>query len=154
MNIRKLTKADYPLVLPLFQALDQLHVDARPDWFIMREDVYPEKDYDEVISSPRCLMLGAFDSTENLIGLSRATLWEESGMVKGCKIVCLDSLYVLPEYRHQGIATKLFRQVESWATEKGATRLELHAWSFNTSALALYEVMGMKPQRFVLEKNL
>ena len=53
-----------------------------------------------------------------------------------------------------GIAKKLFLEVENWAREKGAVRLELHVWDFNRDAMALYTAMGMTPQRYVLEKKL
>ena len=98
--------------------------------------------------------LGAFDEPDNMIGLVRATLWKESGMVKTVKVVCLDDVYVVPEYRRDGIATKLFEAVEQWAREQGAARLELHTWDFNQGAIALYRAMGMTPQRYVFEKKL
>ena len=65
-----------------------------------------------------------------------------------------DESYILPEYRRRGIAAKLFAEVESWAKEQGAIRMELHTWDFNKGAIAMYEAMGMTPQRYVFEKKL
>ena len=75
-------------------------------------------------------------------------------MVKGTKTVCLDDIYVLPEFRRRGVATRLFAAVETWAKAQGAIRLELHTWDFNKSAIAMYQAMGMTPQRHVFEKKL
>ena len=154
MIIRKLTPADYHGMLVLYRELDQFHVDARTDFFVRQEDVFPQEAFEANMINPECLMLGAFDEPDNMIGLVRATLWKESGMVKTVKVVCLDDVYVVPEYRRDGIATKLFEAVEQWAREQGAARLELHTWDFNQGAIALYRAMGMTPQRYVFEKKL
>ena len=153
MTIRKLVSGDYEQVRSLYQELDDFHVQARPDCFAPREDVYPRKDYEHNLAYPDGLELGAFDG-ECLVGFVRATLWHESFMVKELKTVCLDDIYVRPAYRRRGIAGKLFAQVENWARERGAVRLELHTWDFNKGAIAMYEAMGMTPQRYVFEKKL
>lgn len=155
MDIRKLTESDYDQVIELYCALDEFHVQALPDHFVPRdkEQVYPKDAYIHNLSYTNGLELGAFEG-EMLVGIVRATLWEESGMRKDLKMVCLDDIYVLPAYRRKGIAAKLFAEVESWAKEKGAIRLELHTWDFNKGAIAMYQDMGMTPQRYVFEKKL
>ncbi len=127
MEIKKLTEFDYDQVIELHYELDELHVQARPDYFVHREKdkIYPKDDFVHNLSYPGGLELGAFDD-EQLVGVVSATLWEESGMVKDVKTVCLDNIYVLPAYRRRGIAAKLFAAVESWAKAQGAIRLDLH----------------------------
>ncbi len=156
MKIRKLTDADYLSALELFFELDKLHADARPDWFMERgkESIFPREAFNTGVRDPDCLFLGAFDSSDAMIGLVRATLWEDSGMVKGLKNVCLDNIYVLPQFRHQGIASEMYRAAELRAKELGAQRVELHVWAFNEAAMAAYQAWGMKPQRYVLEKEI
>lgn len=155
MEIRKLMESDYDQVIEIYAQLDEFHVQARPDCFVHREKnkVYPKDAFVQNLAYPGGLELGAFDG-EQLVGIVRATLWEESMMRKDLKTVCLDDIYVLPEYRRRGIAAKLFAEVESWAKKQGAIRLELHTWDFNKGAIAMYETMGMTPQRYVLEKKL
>ena len=99
------------------------------------------------------LQLGAFND-KRLVGVVRATLWQESGMVKGLRTVCLDDIFVLPAYRRKGIAARLFAEVETWAKEQGAVRLDLYTWDFNKGAIAMYKAMGMTPQQYVFEKKL
>ena len=49
---------------------------------------------------------------------------------------------VLPEFRRQGIARELMRQMEQWAKERGATSVMLEVETFNESAIALYQALG------------
>lgn len=155
MEIRKLIESDYDMVIELYEELDEMHALARPDYFVHRDrdKIYPKDAYVHNLAYPGSLELGAFDGGQ-LVGVVRATLWEESGMVKDVKTVCLDNIYVLPAYRRRGIAARLFAEVEDWAKEQGAIRLELHTWDFNEGAIAMYEAMGMTPQRYVFEKQL
>ena len=155
MEIRKLTESDYDMVVELYKELDEMHLQARPDYFVRRDEdeIYPEDAYLQNLAHPDVLQLGVFEE-EQLVGVVRATLWDESGMVKDVKTVCLDNIYVLPTHRRKGIAAKLFAKVELWAKEQGAIRLDLHTWDFNKGAIAMYEAMGMTPQRYVFEKKL
>ena len=155
MEIRKLVESDYDQVIELYTQLDEYHVQARPDYFEHREKekIYPKDAFLHNLAYPGSMDLGAF-ADGRLVGFVSATLWEESGMRKDLKTVCLDNIYVLPEYRRRGIAAKLFGEVESWAREQDAIRLDLHTWDFNKGAIAMYEAMGMMPQRYVFEKKL
>ena len=155
MEIRKLTACDYDRVIELYKELDDFHVQARPDYFVRRDknEIYPKDAFVHNLAHPGVLELGAFEN-EQLVGFVRASLWEESGMVKDVKTVCLDTIYVLPAYRRKGIAARLFAEVEAWAKEQGAIRLDLHTWNFNKNAIAMYQAMGMTPQSYVFEKKL
>ena len=155
MKIRKLIESDYDMVAELWKELDEIHVQARPDYFVHRDkdEIYPKDAFFQNLADPDVLQLGVFEN-EKIVGFVRATLWEESGMVRDVKTVCLDNIYVLPSHRRRGVAKKLFAEVELWAKEQGAIRLDLHTWDFNKDAIALYQAMGMSPQRYVFEKKL
>ena len=155
MEIRKLIESDYDMVAELYKELDEMHVPARPDYVVPREKdkIYPKDAFLQNLAHPDVLQLGVFEN-EQLVGVVRATLWEESGMRKDVKTVCLDNIYVLPSYRRSGVATKLFAEVELWAKERGAIRLDLYTWDFNKTAIAMYQAMGMTPQQYVFEKKL
>lgn len=153
MTIRNLTEADYKSFLAIYEELDRIHYENRPDYFGKRECSYPKNAYDECLNDEDTLMLGAFED-DTLLGTVRATLWNKSGMIEGIKTVCLDNIYVLPDARHQGIAKALFLEVEAWAKAQGAVRLDLHVWDFNQSAIAFYKSLGMDFQYHVMEKGL
>ncbi len=155
MEIRKLAESDYDKVVKLYRELDELHVQARPDFFVSREkdEVYPKDAFIQNLANPDVMQLGVFDD-EQIVSVVRATLWKESGMVKDIRTVCLDDIFVLPAYRRRGIAAKLFTEVETWAKEQGAVRLDVNTWDFNKGAIAMYQAMGMTPQQYVFEKKL
>ena len=136
MIIRKLTPADYHGMLVLYRELDQFHVDARPDFFVRQEDVFPQEAFEANMINPECLMLGAFDEPDNMIGLVRATLWKESGMVKTVKVVCLDDIYVVPEYRRDGIATQL---------NNGRGNKGLQGWNYTHGILTKVQLPCIAP---------
>ena len=100
MEIRKLVESDYEQVIELYAQLDEFHVQARPDCFVHRErdKIYPKDAFMHNLSYPGGLELGVFDG-DLLVGIVRATLWEESIMRKDLKTVCLDDIYVLPTHR-------------------------------------------------------
>ena len=155
MEIRKLTVDDHNEVEELFYQLDEFHVQNRPDCFVhkSKEETYPIEVFTHNLAYPGGLELGAFENGI-MVGFARATLWEESFEVKGIKTAVLDNIYVLPDYRRKGIAAKLFSEVELWAKEQGAVRLDLYTWDFNQGAIEMYRAMGMTPQRYVFEKKL
>ena len=155
MEIRKLTVDDHDEVEELFYQLDEFHVQNRPDCFVHKDksETYPIEVFTHNLEYPGGLELGAFENGI-MVGFVRATLWEESFEVKGTKTAVLDNIYVLPDYRRKGIAAKLFSEVENWAKEQGAVRLDLYTWDFNKGAIAMYQAMGMAPQRYVFEKKL
>ena len=143
-------------MIELYTQLDEFHVQARPDCFVCREKekVYPKDAFVHNLSYPGGLELGVFDDSDKLVGFARATLWNDSFMVKDIKTAWLDDIYVSPAYRRRGIAAKLFVEVERWAKEEGAVRLDLQTWDFNKGAIEMYRSMGMTPQRYVFEKKL
>ncbi|MCG7377025.1 GNAT family N-acetyltransferase [Paenibacillus sp. ACRSA] len=64
-----------------------------------------------------------------------------SSVSMGC-IWVLNDLYVLPEYRQQGIARKLLQASRALAKERGIIRLSLSTAISNKQAQALYESEG------------
>lgn len=57
-------------------------------------------------------------------------------------VVELGRLYVLPEYRNQGVATKLFGIAENKAKENNAKKLILDTYKRFESAINLYKKLG------------
>ena len=153
MIIRNLVAEDYAAFAELYAKLDEYHVEMRPEDFVVRE-VFLEDVFLHNLAYPDGMQMGAFDTDGKMVGFVEATLWGKCGMREDLKSVCLDNIYVLPEYRRRGIAAKLFDAVESWSRERNAVRLELHTWDFNKGAIEMYTAMGMTPQRYVFEKKL
>lgn len=56
--------------------------------------------------------------------------------------IYLEDLFVLPEYRRQGIATAMLSYLGKLAVERNAGRLEWSVLDWNESAIAFYQRMG------------
>jgi len=54
----------------------------------------------------------------------------------------VQNLGMLSAWRGQGIGRTLMEAAEAWARQRGATRLVLNVWEFNTGALSFYESLG------------
>jgi ribosomal protein S18 acetylase RimI-like enzyme len=63
-------------------------------------------------------------------------------------------LYVIPEYRHQGIAKQLITQAETWAKKRGDTQIGLQVFQENIPALKLYQKVGYQTQSLTMVKYL
>ena len=86
---------------------------------------------------------------DKIVGVCLATIKDKIE-----KSIYIDDIFVLEDFRHQGIATKLYKQVESIANNIGAKRIDLTVWQFNKTAINFYKSLGMKTQRIVLETRL
>jgi RimJ/RimL family protein N-acetyltransferase len=51
---------------------------------------------------------------------------------------------ILQRYSGQGIGTRLFRELEIWAREKGIHRIELTVMTHNEAAIGIYKKMGFQ----------
>ena len=58
--------------------------------------------------------------------------------------IYLEDLFVLPEYRRQGIGTAMLTYLGKLALERDAGRLEWSVLDWNQSAIDFYEKMGAK----------
>ena len=153
-TIRALRKEDYPLIDLCMQELHTLHVNARPDLYAPLEHPYSEQDFFNIVENTKHLTVAAVDGTDTILGFGIATLKEKSGMISNLTTAYIDDIFVRPEHRQKGLAKKIFEELERKAKEQGAKRIDLMVWAFNEPALALYQALGMKPQRYIFEKPL
>ena len=58
--------------------------------------------------------------------------------------IYLEDLFVLPEYRRQGIGKAIFRYLAQLAVERDCGRLEWSVLDWNEPAIAFYRQMGAK----------
>jgi len=68
---------------------------------------------------------------------------------EGSGSVLVEDMVVAGAARRRGLGRKLLRAVESWATARGATRLQLLADRENEPALRFYERLGWRGTRMV-----
>lgn len=56
--------------------------------------------------------------------------------------IYLEDLFVLPEYRRQGIATALLKHLANYAVSQGCGRFEWSVLDWNKDAIAVYKKLG------------
>ena len=92
---------------------------------------------------------GAFDDSERLIGMIGFSLENRS---KRSHVGSLRSMYVLPEFRHQGVGARLLDEALSHIRTLGILRqLVLSVTANNLAASSLYKSRGF--ERFGLERD-
>jgi ribosomal protein S18 acetylase RimI-like enzyme len=85
-----------------------------------------------------------------------ACLWAGNAIdqVKGDRHAHIFLLYVIPEYRRQGIGKALMQYVENWATQRGDRQIGLQVFQSNQPALNLYTQLGYQTQSLWMLKPL
>lgn len=146
--IRDLTISDFEIVESIVAKLHKIHVSNRPDFYIENEHPIKKKEYKAMLNSKDKINI-AYLVDDKIVGVCLATIKDKIE-----KSIYIDDIFVLEEFRHQGIVTKLYKQIESIAKEIEAKRVDLTVWQFNKTALKFYESLGMKAQRIVLETRI
>lgn len=73
---------------------------------------------------------------------------------EGAASVWVEDVVVAEAFRHQGVATKLISQLETWAKTQGAPRLQLLTELENTAALKFYHRQGwLRTHLIVLRRH-
>ncbi|MEA5619477.1 GNAT family N-acetyltransferase [Cronbergia sp. UHCC 0137] len=85
-----------------------------------------------------------------------ACLWIGNAIdqVTGDRHAHIFLLYVVPEYRRQGIGTALMNHVENWAKQRGDRQIGLQVFDSNTPAINLYHQLGYQTQSHWMVKSL
>lgn len=152
MVIRDIKISDYNEIDKLVQQVHNLHVDNRPDLYEKLEHPLSKNEFEELVQNKDIISVVA-EEKGVIIGLCIVSIRNKSGMIDK-KIAYMDDLCVDEKFRGKGIGKKLFSFATEIAKKKGAERLDLMVWSFNEKAINFYEELGMKPQRYIFEKEL
>lgn len=152
MIIRDMEINDYNGIDKLMQQVHSIHVENRPDLYVELEHPLSKSEFEELVQNKNVISIIAEESGI-VIGLCIVSIRNKSGMIEK-KVAYMDDLCIDERFRGQGVGKKLFSFVSDIARKKGAQRLDLMVWSFNKNALSFYEELGMKPQRYIFEKEL
>lgn len=64
---------------------------------------------------------------------------------KGHRGLYVEDIYILPEYRHQGLGKKAFRFLAQTALDNGCQRMEWVCLNWNEPSIKFYKSMNGKP---------
>jgi GNAT superfamily N-acetyltransferase len=146
MKIRFGTKEDVAVVGPVLKKSWLMHVDNEPG-FINREMI-ENADCSEYFSN-------CFDDS----GKSKLLVAEIDGEVAGfakidfltlqkffneTRILYVDDIYTMEEYRGKGVARFVLEEVEKFAKEQNINWLKARVYTFNEPAQKTFESAGFK----------
>lgn len=152
LNIREMNIDDYSSVDKLMLQLHAVHVKGRPDLYEDVEHPHSFTEFKEIVNDKNIISLIA-EENNTIVGLCITSIKDKSGMLIQ-KTAYMDALVISEKYQRKGYAKELFYETERRAKSMGASRIDLMVWEFNECAKELYTSLGMKPQRYIFEKEI
>jgi ribosomal protein S18 acetylase RimI-like enzyme len=152
---RRATVGDILAVCELGQILNRVHHLARPDIYT---DATLEFARDEALWLP-CLQAknqATFLAERRSTAVGFVTVQvaqPTSALMQPLTFGRIGSVGVIEELRGLGAGRALMRLAESWAYEQGAADMRLAVWTFNESAIRLYEELGYEVRAFEMGKR-
>lgn len=152
MIVRRATGADVNAMRALGDELQLEHVRRWPQIFAGDRDTRPH--WASYIDKVDHLALLACRG-DAVLGMVLARLIDETAAVlQPIRICRIDSIVVTSAERGSGVGRKLVAAVEAWGREHGAKDLRLSVYTFNESAIAAYERMGLSIRAHTMGKLL
>lgn len=147
MKIRFANKKDVPLLKNYLIEMWLMHADYEPEYL---NRGYIEKSLVEkylapcFIKLPKSYILIAEDNSK-IIGFLKVDITKIEKFFSSFKILYLDDLYILKEYRKKGIAKLLMSEAENMAKEKKLKIMKARIYSFNKPSQNLFSLFSFKP---------
>ncbi|MEZ4631499.1 MAG: GNAT family N-acetyltransferase [Deinococcales bacterium] len=132
--IRQANLDDVAELLPLFDAYRVFHKQA--------SDLEGARAFlkERFISKEANVFIACISATAQAVGF--VLLYQGYSNLSMKPIIILNDLFVLSEYRGQGVGQLLIQEAKSYAREKRASKLSLFTIKENVTAKRLYEYLG------------
>jgi len=152
--IRRATTADTEVLGSLLYQVHKIHSDGRPDIFQKGTRKYSDEELAVLIADDTSPIFVYEDG--EVCGYAFCIFQNEPGNdnLLPRKTLYIDDLCVDENCRSRNIGRALYEYVLDVARAAGCDAVTLNVWSFNTSAAAFYEKMGMSPLKTVMEQKL
>ncbi|TWT10817.1 GNAT family N-acetyltransferase [Reyranella sp. CPCC 100927] len=147
IRIRTATLRDYEELCALFDSLDAVHREARPELF--QEFDGPARSRDEVARlladrESTILVAAAADGLAGLAVLVTRPASAFAGAVPR-RVIELDNLVVRETSRGRRVGRRLLSAAVEWSRQRRATHVEVAVHEFNTEAIRFYAAFGFAP---------
>ena len=152
VTVRFAREKDLKAVNKLRKAVNDLHVEGKPDVFKpgfsdeLRDylfTIWKDPRMEIVVAEQKGTVCG-FAILNHINRPENPFMFERD-------FLDIDEFCVDKNFRRQGVASAMIRFILDFVKEKGFKRLELNMWEFNRSALAFYEATGFKTFRRYME---
>ena len=134
VNIRQATVADLDVIVPLFDAYRQFY----------RQPSDPERARQFLLERFERKQSVIFLALEQHTALGFTQLYPSFSSGALAPIVILNDLFVIPQARRRGVASKLLREAAEYGRRVQAVRLTLSTELTNTVAQSVYEAHDWK----------
>ena len=153
INIRKASIVDLEQLLAFEQGLIKTERPFDPN---VKPDPVNYYDLKAMLTDPQIEMVVA-EVNNKVIASGYARIDKSKPYLKHSQHAYLGFMYVLPEYRGQGINKKIMDVLKNWAAAQNITEFRLEVYSENVSAIKAYEKAGFSKyfleMRFNLEEE-
>ena len=144
IRVRLASLRDYEELCGLFDELDELHRQARPD--IFRPFPPPARTGEQVagwLAQPDSTVLVA-QSEEGVVGLAVLLTRTPSSFAGAVprKVIEVDNLVVRADQRGRRVGRRLLAAAVEWSRQRRATHVEVAVHGFNHDAKRFYEAFG------------
>lgn len=150
MLVRNYNPEDMSEFIILFEKTHLFHATHRPD--IFKTPHYTKEMLDQLLGD---INLVAIEDNK-LVGFLIANEKEilEDFVNRPRKFIFIEFLGVQKEYQKLGIGTMLMKEIETIATKKHISKVELSVWGFNENARTFYKSLGYNIKTMRLEKEI
>ena len=145
IKIRKASLLDLGQLLVFEQDLIKTE---RPFDPTLKPDPIKYYDLKSLITSPLAEVVVA-ETDNKVIASGYARIDRSKPFVKHSTHAYLGFMYVLPEYRGQGINKQIMDALKDWAVSQNITEFSLEVYYDNISAIKAYEKIGFS--KYILE---
>ena len=148
MNEVKIRKASLDDLEQLMIFEQDLIKTERPFDPTLKPDPVNYYDLKTMLASPLAEVVVA-ETDNKIIASGYARIDKSKPFLKHSQHAYLGFMYVVPEYRGQGINKKIMDVLKDWAVSQNITEFSLEVYYDNASAIKAYEKIGFS--RYILE---
>lgn len=138
IEIRQATVADLETLLQFEQGIISFE---RPFDSALKTEHINYYDIEAMINDEKCQVLVATDGTK-LVASGYAKIVQSKPYVVSDQHAYLGFMFVLPDYRGQGINKLINDALFSWARSKNIDEIRLEVYAENSAAIRAYEKAG------------
>ncbi len=142
-------------MLSLLLQVGQVHHQIRPDLFRPGTLKYDAPALEALLKDPTRPIFVAVEG-DTVLGYCFCVHKDylDSGMFTPRRELYIDDLCVEETCRGQGVASRLYAHVQSYAAGCGCSHITLNVWCGNEGAMKFYEKMGLRPRSITMETAL
>ena len=152
MDIRFAEKQDVGGILSLLKQVGAVHHEGRPDLFRSGAQKYSASQVLAMLNSIENPIFVAVEE-DQVLGYCFCQMHSHPQDSVLCDVLSLyiDDLCVDETCRGKGVGKALYEAVCRYAKMRKCYNITLNVWACNSSAMAFYEKMGLKPHKIGLE---